>query len=160
MKPIILLLSLLLPLSAVAATKVTVTVQSTPSGATLSQEGQTMGQTPWVLTYELRDFKACQLTKPLTVTWASGASATQPLQLCPAGGKKKMYTFGRPADAPNIPIDWQVEYQQTLVAQLGAMTRDITDPPPPAYVPFVAPPRAQICTTRHVANGVDYVQCW
>jgi hypothetical protein len=141
------------------ATKVTLTVHSVPEGATVSQNGQTFGATPLTVSYEFPDFKTCHLTEALTVTWASGASSAMPINLCPAVGKKQQFSFARPTDAPNLALDWQVAYQQAALAQLWALAQASGDPAPPAYVPFVAPPHAVICTTRHVANGVDNVWC-
>lgn len=61
-------------LSARGSKKVQVTIHSTPEGAVVTENGTTFGATPVTLVYQFAEFKTCQLTKALTVTWTSGAS--------------------------------------------------------------------------------------
>jgi hypothetical protein len=124
MKPLLAVICVLVPVCAFAGPKqITVTIHSSPAGAAVyANDARTyMGVTPLNLVYPMDGSKNCQLRQGLAVRWASGASEElQRVTLCPSVGKRQTLTLARPADAPNLRIDLQVELQRQELALLSA----------------------------------------
>jgi hypothetical protein len=90
---------LLVATAAVAGPKkVFLTVHTDPDGARVSADGFS-GVAPFRLQYAV-PAKDCTVTHPITVTWASGATATAAVNLCAAVGKNQSYTVVRPITEP------------------------------------------------------------
>jgi hypothetical protein len=141
----------------VAATKggdAKVTFQSDPPGATLyevrDEDGtaKPWGYTPRVLEYPApTKWTECMNTRPVRVRWLSGAEAElDSLQLCPKDGKKRQFTFMRPAGVPGAEIDGQ------FALQLGEKNA----PKPSVYVP---PAKPTFCTSRLIGTQV-FTNCY
>lgn len=98
-----------------------VTMYSDPPGATIYADNKTFGYAPQVLNYQPTDgFKrgVCMATTPITATWASGASDTQTLNLCPQNGYETYYTFMRPNVAGReIDANFALQLQQLQLSQ-------------------------------------------
>jgi len=98
-----------------------VTMYSDPPGATIYADNKTFGYAPQVLNYQPTDgFKkgACMTTTPITAIWASGASDTQTLNLCPQNGYQTYYTFIRPNVAGReIDANFALQLQQLQISQ-------------------------------------------
>jgi hypothetical protein len=130
--------------------------QSDPPGATLYQDGQPIGMTPYTLTYQATEaFKngGCMQIRPTEVKWASGASATTggPLQACSASGYHQGYVFIRP-DIPGRDVDvnfaMQLQRNQIMKQQNAIMLQRL-----------LAPPKPVNCTTTY-SYGVANTSCW
>lgn len=157
----VLAVSFSIPMSAARTHKITLDIHSTPEGAQVlsGDPPRAMGVTPLALVYGISG--DCGKTQAVRVHWMSGAEASiAAIGLCTKTGKHQTFTFERPADSVNLELDLQVAYQQAMLAQLRELARAANDPPPPALIPWTAPPKTSaICVTRQVANGVTYVSC-
>jgi len=100
---------------------VKVTMYSDPPGATIYADNKTFGYAPQVLNYQVTDdFRkgVCITTTPITATWASGASDTQTLNLCPQNGYQTYYTFMRPNVAGReIDANFALQLQQIQLSE-------------------------------------------
>jgi len=98
-----------------------VTMYSDPPGATIYADNKTFGYAPQVLNYQPTEaFRkgVCMTTTPITAIWASGASDTQTLNLCPQNGYQTYYTFIRPNVAGReIDANFALQLQQLQFAQ-------------------------------------------
>ena len=110
--------------------EVSLTIHSTPEGAAVSENGMALGSTPITVRYVFPDFKACQTTKQLTLTWTSGATTSSPMPLCPAQGTSQFTEVARPAAVAGVEIDLEVAFQREVLARLDTATRDASAPPP------------------------------
>jgi hypothetical protein len=147
------------------ATGIRVDYVSDPGAAVVYEAGAPKGVTPVSLFYEPdATFKAggCMNTRPMSVKWASGATASiSHLQLCASQGMVQNYVFQRP-DMPGREIDanyaLQVERNQIMRAQAAAQIMQATTPPPaPVYqvVQPPAPPRPVNCTSQRIGGQVQ-----
>lgn len=173
MKNVVFTLALALVASRAAAEKIT--IYSDPPGATVYQNDQRMGTTPFTLKYEKpRDLSgrpACATTVPLRVRWLSGAeSAPTALPLCPKDNTQ--FTFARP-NVPGVEIDAQ--YVMQLEAQRDAKAaadrqarRDrrllyLSRPDPLAYFytprPIVVAPQSSLHCTSILTGTIVNTNC-
>jgi len=90
----------------------TMTYYCVPSGASLLQNGQYLGQCPATFAYPVSE-EARQIgvltTQPIAARWPSGATATVSgvtAQL--SSGMVQHFTFTRPSDAQGAELDYQV----------------------------------------------------
>lgn len=135
--------------SAYAQRTVTVIITSDPPSATLSQYGGSVGMTPMSLKYPttkaFTSGRGCLVLQPLSMTWASGATAEMAdLKICPEGkyryhGKYQL-AFARP-DVPGREIDaiFALQVQRdaaTAQAQQQAANAAATAAAWAAYVPI------------------------
>jgi hypothetical protein len=138
------------------ATGVRVDYLSEPSAAVVYEDGAPKGVTPLTLYYEPdASFKAggCLNTKPMSVKWASGATAgISYLSLCANQGTTQHYVFQRP-DVPGRDVDMnyalQVERNQIMRAQAAAQiiqASTLLQPPPP--------PRMVNCSSNRMGTTV------
>ena len=100
------------------AEKIALAINSIPQGATIfiNEKHPVSGVTPFVTKFRPRG--KCQTTNSMTARWASGATTILPaLRLCWKQGKQQMYTFMRPADAPNGEMDLAVGNQRMTALQ-------------------------------------------
>ena len=108
-----------------------VTYQSDPPGASLFQNGQLMGYTPYTLQYQLSDDDRRQGVKLLqgtSVKWASGASANVPNLTANLTqfGLTQHFTFQRP-DVPGRETDMQfaLELQKLAIMRQQAQAQSL-----------------------------------
>lgn len=93
------------PLMATAK-DVKLTYVTMPAGASLIQEGQILGETPYTLTYKVPDkWKECVTLRSVTLRWVSGAEITDGVTVCPKNGKKQQVQFDRPSGVPGLDVD-------------------------------------------------------
>ena len=88
------------------------TFYSNPSGATISSQGQNLGNAPQVKVWTLRDGQNSAVSAPVVATWESGATATATFDL--TAGQHGAWTFQRPQDVPGLQTDvqWAKHLQQ------------------------------------------------
>ena len=108
-------------LSLVAASVLTgcagsLTVNSTPQGALISSNQQSLGLAPYVITLDdsaaqrfPQDARGCYIAPGFTAEWASGAQAASPetTPLCQGLSHDYSVTIGRPSGAPGLEKDIQ-----------------------------------------------------
>lgn len=136
-----------------------ITYQSDPQGATLYQDGQPVGITPYTLNYEpSEDFRqgGCMTVRETSVKWASGATANTGgvLTACKSTGTRQNYTFIRP-DVPGRDVDVNFALQR----QRNAILVQALTPPPPQLtfpqVPIYQPPLTVHCNSYRIGNSVQ-----
>ncbi len=173
-----------------AGPTITLTVHSVPEGAAVYANAtrQSMGVTPLTIPYPRKWSRKCEVTQPIEVRWASGATAMVPgVSLCWKQGKRQMITLTRPADAPNGDIDLNAASQRMYAlqgerkaaqraAEINAAARAAADAPEQAswanalaiqanlrilMQPYQLPmPRpSALCITRPVMRNTTYVWC-
>ena len=80
------------------------TYETVPTGATLYENGQSLGIAPQMRSYPASDVKDGQIRTPVvTAIWPSGAKASFWTFLKP--GDDNVTTLTRPANAPNAQVD-------------------------------------------------------
>lgn len=144
-----------------------ITYQSDPQGATLYQDGQPIGVTPYTLTYEPSEaFRegGCMSIRETAVKWASGATASTSgvLVVCKSTGERQTYTFIRP-DVPGRDIDVNYALQrqrngilaQQLILQQQAAQRPIIPPMTFQPVPVYQMPQPINCQSYRLGNTVQ-----
>ena len=113
--------------------------ESDPPGATLYQDGQPMGITPYTLTYQPdENFKrgGCMSIRPTLVKWASGATAStgSGLTACKSTGSRQRYMFVRP-NVPGRDVDMnfalQLQRNGIMQQQNALMLQQLLTPPNP-----------------------------
>jgi hypothetical protein len=137
-------------------TSLRVLYQSDPSGATLYENGQPKGLTPFTLVYQpSQAFKngGCMELDPLEVRWASGATATTDgsLTACKSAGSRQRYMFIRPnVPGRDIDVNTALELKRNKILQeQNALI----------YQQMVTPQRPVNCKTIHV-YGVANTTCY
>lgn len=129
--------------------------QSDPPGATLYQDGQPVGMTPYTLKYQPDEaFRngGCMLVRPTEVKWASGATASTggTLRACKSTGVQQTYMFIRP-DMPGRDIDMnfalQIQRNGIMQQQNALILQQMLTPPKPVN-----------CTTTY-SFGIANTSC-
>ena len=121
MRNLLKLITLLGTFTITGCTGIKVTMYSDPPGATIYADNKTFGYAPQVLNWQATDgFRkgVCMTTAPVTAKWASGASDTQTLNLCPQNGYETFYTFMRPDVAGReIDANFALQLQQLQLSE-------------------------------------------
>lgn len=98
-------------------------MESSPAGATIDTSG---GPVPTPAYFKLKTNKKAPCVKvSFTITWVSGASVTDELGLCQAGGKERTFRVKRPTGVDGLEVDVQYELQSQLIEQLEGMRRQL-----------------------------------
>lgn len=159
-------------LAGCASTQLRVTYTSDPPGATLYQNGNPVGYTPYPMVYNDQRWQAgqCMRTLPISVQWASGASAGgEGLTFCPSEGSNLVYGFRRPDVAGReIDANFALQMHQASAAQHAANTQarsaaamymgyQLMNPPRPTFAPMQMPQRIN-CTSNRMGQ-YTYTNC-
>ena len=157
----------LLALLTGCATGIRVDYGSDPIGATVYEDGRSLGTTPMSVRYEPDEtFKrgGCMRTKGTSAVWASGARAQiSYLELCASRGMVQNYVYGRP-DVPGREIDanFALQLQRNAIMRQQAnsaatanylMLLNANRPAPPSF------PQQTNCRTVYSGN-VANTQCY
>lgn len=146
------------------ATNIKVDYVSDPPAAVLYEDGAPKGTTPFTLFYQPdASFKSggCMNTRPMSVKWASGATAgISYLTLCANKGMVQHYVFSRP-DVPGRDTDLnyalEVERNRIMRAQAAAAIMQATTPPPQP-IRVYTPPQTIHCTSS-TFGGTTTTNC-
>jgi hypothetical protein len=155
-----------------ASQQLRVTYTSDPPGATLYQNGTPLGYTPYPMVYGDQHWQAgrCMRTLPISVQWASGATAGgEGLTFCPSQGNHLLYGFRRPDVAGReIDANFALSLQQANAAQRAASAQAAAANAQAAaanaqaaatYRALVTPPQPTFQLNPYMMQGPRQINC-